>query len=106
MEVVTNPAVLITSQFMHVSHHHLVHLKLTQCYMSIISQLNLEKIIAVVPIPRVIVSNVSHCVWPLKTEARDQRTSVTLSCNYSYFPSGEKNRNKKRWSQHMWYPYI
>ena len=43
MEVVTNPAVLITSQFMHVSHHHLVHLKLTQCYMSIIFQKAGEK---------------------------------------------------------------
>lgn len=37
-DVLTNPIVAITSQYIHVSNCHAVHLKLTQQYMSIISQ--------------------------------------------------------------------
>ena len=38
MEVVANTMVVITLQFINGSNHHVVHLKLTQCYVSIICQ--------------------------------------------------------------------
>lgn len=38
MEVLINATVAITSQYINVTNHHAVHLKLTQCHMLIISQ--------------------------------------------------------------------
>ena len=38
MEALTKLIVVIISQCIRVSNHHVVYLKLTQCYMSIISQ--------------------------------------------------------------------
>lgn len=38
MEVVVNTTVIIVLQFINVSNRHIVHLKLTQCHLSIISQ--------------------------------------------------------------------
>ena len=40
MEVLPNTMLVIILQYMSVSNQHTVHLKLTQCYMSIISQRN------------------------------------------------------------------
>ena len=34
---------LITSQYIHISNHYAVHIKLMQCYMSVISQKNWKK---------------------------------------------------------------
>lgn len=38
MEVVVNTTVIIVLQFINVSNHRMVHLKLTQCHLSITSQ--------------------------------------------------------------------
>ena len=38
MDALTTPTVVIISQYLCVSGNHVVHLKCTQCYMSIISQ--------------------------------------------------------------------
>ena len=38
MEVLTNLSVVIISQYIHIPNHHVIHLELTQCYMSLISQ--------------------------------------------------------------------
>ena len=40
MDWLTNLTVLIILQYIHISNHNIVHLKLTQCFMSIISQGN------------------------------------------------------------------
>lgn len=42
-EVLNNHIVANALQYIHVSSHHMVHLKFTHCYMSIISQLNKKK---------------------------------------------------------------
>ena len=44
IEVLTNPTVIIILIHMHVSNHHIVHLKLTQCYPSVISQYSWKNI--------------------------------------------------------------
>ena len=38
MDVLTNLIVVIISQYTHISNHPSLHLKLTECYMSITSQ--------------------------------------------------------------------
>ena len=43
MEVLANTTVVIILQYINISNQLFVHLKLTQCYMSIISQKNLGK---------------------------------------------------------------
>ena len=43
LEVLANATVVIILQYIKVSNQHVVHLKLTQCCMSIISQLKKDK---------------------------------------------------------------
>ena len=72
-EVLTNLIVVIISQYIHISNHYVVHLKLTQCYMSIISQWSCKKLkielsyvlaIALLGIPQIIESKGSNrCLY-------------------------------------------
>ena len=43
MHVLTNLIVIVISQYIHVSNHHVVYLRFTKCYTSVISSIKLEK---------------------------------------------------------------